>query len=308
MKGWLGAGRGAMGRDGEAAAAAAGEVGRGRPENRAREASSAPSRSLRHDGAVSSLSGEALRVQCIEAVVEEGERFGVLAQQLELSALPSGANLDVRVPWVPNSRARDLVGHLGSVHRWATAIVRAGSTEPPPPEARQEPPVDGLLDWYADGLSTLVATLRDTPPDTPAWHMSPTADKVAESWTRRQAHELAVHRMDLEAAAGVPHAPIPAALAEDGVDELLGIVIPRWAHTEPLNAADRTVAVTATDTGRSWSVRVDRGRVTVTPERTGAEDAHLAGPAMQLLLRVWGRPADVIVDGDPGAEALLRGR
>jgi uncharacterized protein (TIGR03083 family) len=257
---------------------------------------------------VSSLSDEALRLRCIEAVVEEGERFGVLAQELELGALPSGADLDARVPWIPEWRARDLVGHLGTVHRWAAAIVGAGTTEPPPRGQRREPPTEGLVDWYAEGLSTLVATLRGTPPDAPAWHMSPAAEQVAASWARRQAHELAVHRMDLEAAAGVPHAPIPVDLAEDGVDELLGIIVPRWARTEPLSGADCRVAVTATDTGRTWSVRVDHGRVTVAPERSGSEEAYLGGPATQLLLRLWGRPADVTVDGDRAAEALLRGR
>jgi hypothetical protein len=138
--------------------------------------------------------------------------------------------------------------------------------------------------------------------------MSPAAEKVAASWARRQAHELTVHRMDLEAAAGVPHAPVPPDLAADGVDELLAVVVPRWAHTEPLARARGTVAVTATDTGRSWSVRVDHGRVGIGPERSGSEDAHLSGSATQLLLRLWGRPADVVVEGDPAAEALLRGR
>jgi hypothetical protein len=37
-------------------------------------------------------------------------------------------------------------------------------------------------------------------------------------------------------------------------------------------------------------------------------DTHLHGDATPLLLRLWGRPADVAVDGDPAAEALLRGR
>jgi hypothetical protein len=138
--------------------------------------------------------------------------------------------------------------------------------------------------------------------------MSPAADKVAASWARRQAHELVVHRMDLEAAAGVPHAPIAVDLAEDGVDELLRIVVPRWAHTEPLAGADSSVAVTATDTGRAWSVRVHRGHVAVENDRSGAEDAHVEGSATQLLLRLWGRPADVVVQGDAAAEALLRGR
>jgi hypothetical protein len=97
-------------------------------------------------------------------------------------------------------------------------------------------------------------------------------------------------------------------LAEDGVDELLRIVLPRWAHTEPLADSRGSVAVTATDTGRTWSVHVDRGRVTVGDEPSGGEDARLSGSATQLLLRLWGRPAEVTAEGDGAAEALLRGR
>jgi hypothetical protein len=138
--------------------------------------------------------------------------------------------------------------------------------------------------------------------------MSPAARKTAASWARRQAHELVVHRMDLEAAAGVPHAPVAPDLAEDGVDELLTVVVPRWAHTEPLSSAHATAAVTATDTGRTWSIAIDSGVVTVQPDRSGSEQAHLQGDAAQVLLRLWGRPADVVVDGEPAAEALLRGR
>jgi hypothetical protein len=138
--------------------------------------------------------------------------------------------------------------------------------------------------------------------------MSPAAPKVAAEWARRQAHELAVHRMDLEAAAGVPHAPVDPELAEDGVDELLSVVVPRWAHTEPLRSAEALVSVRATDTGREWEVRVAHGVVTVAAERTGRAGAHLEGRATELLLRLWGRPADVRVTGDAAAEALLRGR
>ena len=254
------------------------------------------------------LAGDALRSRCIEAVIEEGERVGVLAQELQAGLTPAAGGLHVDVPWVPAWTARDLVGHLGTVHRWATAILRAGDTAAPGPETRQHPPDDGLLDWYAAGLTDLVATLRDTPPDRPAWHMSPAAEQVAASWVRRQAHELVVHRMDLEAAAGVPHAPVDVALAEDGVDELLTVVLPRWASTEPLAGARATCAVTATDTGRTWSVRVDHGVVTVGRDRSGTEEAFLQAPATALLLRLWGRPAEVCLDGDPAAEALLRGR
>jgi uncharacterized protein (TIGR03083 family) len=256
---------------------------------------------------VTSLAGEALRQRCIEAVVEEGERFGLLAQEMA-AGLTSVGGLDVPVPWVPAWTARDLVGHLGGVHRWAATILRAGHTAPPPPEAGTAPPQDGLLDWYATGLGQLVTALRTVPPEAPAWHMSPAAEKVAASWARRQAHELTVHRMDLEAAAGVGHAPVDPALAEDGVDELLTVVVPRWSHTEPLTSADATVAVTSGDTGRTWSIRIARGAVHVVPDRSGREHTHVHGRADQLLLRLWGRPADVTVDGDPAAEALVRGR
>jgi uncharacterized protein (TIGR03083 family) len=261
-----------------------------------------------HHDRVTTLVGEALRQRWIECVVEEGERFGILAQELASGLTPVQGGLEVPVPWVPAWTARELVEHLGGVHRWATAILRAGHADHPPRNASPLPHADGLLDWYASGLTELVGTLRTTPPEAPAWHMSPAAPKVAASWARRQAHELVVHRMDLEAAAGTPHAPVEPGLAADGVDELLSIVVPRWAHTEPLTSAAATVAVTATDTGDDWTVSVEEGIVTVERERSGTTDAQLRGAATALLLHLWGRPADVVIDGNPAAEALLRGR
>ncbi|MGY1602859.1 maleylpyruvate isomerase N-terminal domain-containing protein [Geodermatophilus sp. SYSU D00815] len=244
---------------------------------------------------------EEFRLRCVEAVVEEGERVGILAAELD-----AAGRLGVVVPWVPAWTAADLVGHLGTVHRWATAIVTAGTADAPPP--RPEPPDGDLLGWYGAGLTALVRALRETPPDAPAWHMSPAAPGVAAEWARRQAHELAVHRMDLEAAAGVRHAPLDPALAADGVAELLGVVVPRWAHTEPLRSAQVLVAVSDTATGRRWEVRVTRGAVEVADAHSGGAQAHLSGEGTQLLLHLWGRPADVRVEGDAAAESVLRGR
>ncbi|MGY1630137.1 maleylpyruvate isomerase family mycothiol-dependent enzyme [Geodermatophilus sp. SYSU D01186] len=252
---------------------------------------------------MTSLVGEPLRQRCIEAVVEEGERFGVLVQEVDAGL--TAADWSTPVPWVPAWTVRDLVGHLGAVHRWATAIVRAGTADRPAPPP--VPPEDGLVDWYAAGLTGLLHALRDTPPDSPCWHMSPAAEKTAASWARRQAHELVVHRMDLEGAAGVPLTAVDPDLAEDGVDELLRVVVPRWAHTEPLATATASVAVHSTDTGRTWLVRLTDGVVEVRDD-DGPADARLEAPAASLLRRLWGRPADVTVDGEPAAEALLRGR
>ncbi|MCV2490386.1 maleylpyruvate isomerase family mycothiol-dependent enzyme [Geodermatophilus sp. YIM 151500] len=254
---------------------------------------------------------ESRRQRCIQAVVEEGERFGVLAAELDAGTAPSGATLDSPVPWIPVWTARDLVGHLAGIHRWSTHILRAGVVTPPPPETRPAPPAQGLLGWYAEGLAELVQALREVPADSPAWHMSPAAGRVAADWARRQAHELAVHRMDLEATAGVPLTPVHPQLADDGVDELLTTVLARWVHTAPFTTADATVRVVSRDTGRSWTVRLapgEPGTVVITGGGDGPVDAVLEGGATDLLLRLWGRPARVDVSGDPAAEALLRGR
>jgi uncharacterized protein (TIGR03083 family) len=259
--------------------------------------------SKRHHGAVPV--DERLLQQCLAAVAEEGRRFGVLARQVDAGATPA-PGLRAPVPWVPAWTIRDLVGHLGAVHRWATAIVRAGGTDRP--EVPPRPPDNGLVEWYTAGLTDLLQALRSTPPEDPAWHMSPAAEKTVGSWVRRQAHELAVHRMDLEAAAGLPVTGVAPELAEDGADEVLRVVLPRWAHTEPLLSADAEVGVRSTDTGRAWTVRVTHGDVEVHDGDSHAVDARLQAPAGHLLRRLWGRPAEVTLTGDPAAESLLRGR
>ncbi|WP_158579848.1 maleylpyruvate isomerase N-terminal domain-containing protein [Geodermatophilus marinus] len=248
---------------------------------------------------------ESLHRGRLAAIAREGERFGALAGEVA-AGRTAAAGWGAPVPWVPAWDVRALVAHLGTVHRWATAIVAAGTTDPP--TARPQPPAEGLLDWYAEGLAGLLAVLEATDPGAPCWHMSPAAERVAASWARRQAHEVAVHRTDLEVAAGLPAGDVAPDLAEDGVDEVLTVVVPRWAHLPGPAAARATVAVTCSDTGRGWSVTLDRGAVGVVPGGTGAADAAVTGTANALLRRLWGRPAEVTVRGDRAAEALLRGR
>ena len=109
--------------------------------------------------------------------------------------------------------------------------------------------------------------------------MSPTAEKTAASWARRQAHELVVHRMDLEAAAGVaarsrstPPSPRTAST------NCSTVIVPRWAHTEPLSSADASRR-RHLHRHRPHLVgpRRPRRRHRARPTRTGAEDAHLQG-------------------------------
>ncbi len=244
--------------------------------------------------------------QLVDAVVTDGERFGVVAELLDTGRTPVQGGLAVTVPWVPEWTARDLVTHLGTVHRWVTGILRAGAAgDTSPPASPRFPPHDDLHGWFALGLTELVATLRTTDPAQPTWHMSPAADTAAD-WVHRQASEHLVHRLDLEVAAGLPHAPVDPALAADGVTEVLGVVVPRWAHTEPLLSTRAHIRVRAVDVDATWDVTVHDG--TVTTGTAVEPDAELSGTAEQLLRRLWGRPAEVEVTGEAATESLLRGR
>ena len=78
----------------------------------------------------------------------------------------------------------------------------------------------GCSSWYRDGLASLVDTLDEAPADVPAWTFF-AAPSPKAFWTRRQAHETAMHRADVEIAGGAT-IRYPVDFAVDGIDELLG--------------------------------------------------------------------------------------
>lgn len=120
-----------------------------------------------------------------------------------------------------------------------------------------------------------------------------------------------MHRLDAEltvAPDGSARTPIDAALAADGVDEALRVVLsaaPPWATITP--QAGRTVRVVATDTGDTWLVTLAR-RTGSDPEGREHDDptiyvagqdpvdgtVHpagiLSGTAEDLYCRLWRRP------------------
>ena len=135
-----------------------------------------------------------------------------------------GADLDARVPGL-DWDVRTVATHTGAVHRWAADVVRrrlptnetGGSTAFWP---------DGLDDadlagWLADGVAELVRTLADAPADLACFtFVGGVAPRTF--WRRRQAHETAVHRADVEATGPEGVTPLAAAFAQDGLAELVG--------------------------------------------------------------------------------------
>jgi uncharacterized protein (TIGR03083 family) len=226
-----------------------------------------------------------------------------------LAEAAAAVDLDTPVPNCPTWRLRDLVRHVGGVHRWAAAYV--GGARPGPmddQETRQimAPPVaDGaLVGWFLEGHANLVRTLEAAPGDLACWSFLPAPSPLA-FWARRQAHETAIHRADAQSPAGAV-TPFPPAFAADGLDELL------WGFASRRNGklrADppRSLHLHATDTGADWLVRVEPDRIAVERE-AGDADWSVRGPASDLYLLLWNRRGTdgLQVQGDPAMLELWR--
>lgn len=239
-----------------------------------------------------------LTLDRVGALTMAGERMSVLARHGDLTTPAIGLGR-----W----SARDIVAHVGGIHRWAARIVRTRSMEG---ASSTRSRLDGaaLCDWFDEGRLDLADVLAATDPEARCPNFNPGSRSIAGFWHRRQAHETTVHRWDLERALGAT-SPIDVDLATDGVEEYLDVFV-RGRGTQTLLAP---LVLTAVDHDRSWTVRPSArpGRVDV--EAGAARDVAtvLAGPAPTLLLHLWGRvPIDadgLSVTGDGAVAASFRG-
>ncbi|HET7489665.1 MAG TPA: maleylpyruvate isomerase family mycothiol-dependent enzyme [Acidimicrobiales bacterium] len=220
----------------------------------------------------------------------------------------AAGDLAAPVPAAPGWTAGELLRHVGLMQSRGTLVLRTFTMERPTVENGMlaEPPTEGVVEWYRAGLAALVAAVAALDdPDRPAYAFSP-AHRRAGFWPRRMAHETTVHRVDGEQAAGRPAAPIDAALALDGIDEVLSVFVPALsAGRSPGDG--RTVHLHATDADGEWLIRFDPDSVAT--ERGHAKaDAAVRGPAASLYLWLWGRCPleDLEVFGDRSAVDALR--
>ncbi|MFB7914440.1 maleylpyruvate isomerase family mycothiol-dependent enzyme [Streptomyces sp. NPDC056061] len=224
--------------------------------------------------------------------MEPTNHIAALATEGHLLATAAhGAGTAAPVPTCPGWRVRDLLRHIGMVHRWATALVTEGHTAYRP--AGGEPGLDGpeLLDWFREGHGHLVETLRAAPTGLECWTFMPAPSPLA-FWARRQAHETTIHRVDAESARGGRLSQVPTDRAVDGIDELLrgfhGTARSRVRSTTPLSLRLR-----ATDTDVGWTVRLSSEPPRTVRDGTSAAadpaDCELSGTAGELYLTLWNR-------------------
>ncbi|MGH9170749.1 MAG: maleylpyruvate isomerase family mycothiol-dependent enzyme [Acidimicrobiales bacterium] len=233
----------------------------------------------------------------VDALAGDGPRLVDAARRGGLAA---------PVTTCPGWATRDLLAHIGYVHRWATGYLVNGWTERVARSSESEllvaaPPDDELFSWVAEGHAGLLAALTGAPPELECWSFLPAPSPLG-FWARRQAHETAVHRVDAELAAGGPPSAISPAFAADGIDELLlgflggGGSGPVGDDGETLG----TLELVADDAGERWSLRVLKERVIATKGGAGVGgETVVRAPAAELYLLLWNRRTseDLVVTG-----------
>ena len=210
----------------------------------------------------------------------------------------SRAPADRTVPTCPEWTVRDLARHTGRVHRWATGVVGAEQAQPWKDLKQIIPdgwPADAdLADWFREGLRGLASVLREAPDDLRCFTFAPVSDPKL-FWTRRMAHETAIHRLDAELSAGGQQAAFGPEFAADGVDELLTMFVERTRgrFAEPVLAAPRPVILRVVELGGRgrWMIRFGPEGASGRREDSAAEaDCTVSGPAAALYPFLWNRP------------------
>jgi uncharacterized protein (TIGR03083 family) len=206
--------------------------------------------------------------------------------------------LDAPVPTCEGWQVADVLGHLGRVHRSVSEIIERRALEIPDVAIPRPPEGAAVLGFFEEGLERVLAALASIGPDEPVYSWS--GDGTGRFYHRRMAHELAVHRFDVEAAHGTP-APFDAEMALDGIDEFYDVLVPfsarRWQRPLPAGS----LHLHRTDGPGEWLVRGTDGAV-VTSREHAEGDAAVRGSASDLFRFVWnrGRGSSLEVAGDTG--------
>jgi uncharacterized protein (TIGR03083 family) len=237
----------------------------------------------------------------IRTLREEGARMTAAARAM---------SADAPVPTCPEWVARDLIRHLGGVHRWATSNVAEARAEPSTKSLEELaggwPGDEELADWFEAGYLGLVSALEAAPADLQCWTFMPAPSPLA-FWARRQAHETAIHRVDAELAAGRTEAHLSGfapAFAADGVDELLTCFVPRRS-TGLRSESPATLGIECTDAEGAWVLSIGPDGVTTSVGANedgdgGGSQCTVRGPAGDLYLALWNRGGDarLRIEGD----------
>lgn len=214
----------------------------------------------------------------IEALRTEG---------LLLADSAESTGFEPAVPTCPDWTVRDLVRHVGEIHRWALSHVALGLQEANTDIASlQTWPQDdaGLLAWFREGHAELLQALETLDPELQCWSFLPNGPAGLRFWARRQAHETTVHRVDAQSVTGEV-SPAPGDFAADGIGEMLHGFFAR-RPSRVVSGEPYSFELVSLDGQGSWHVRIDSEGPSVV-DGPGATRVH--GTAFDLYLLLWNR-------------------
>jgi uncharacterized protein (TIGR03083 family) len=252
--------------------------------------------------------------------MEPTRHLEILRHEGALVAAVEPEHLADPVPALEGWDVERTIRHLGKVHRWVTAALQL------PPDAGMDaigevpalPKGPAAIEAYGEVVAALVDEFERRDP------AAPVATFVGHGtvgwWLRRQAHELVIHRFDIDdavhGAGGPPPTAIAVDAAADGIDEWARVFLAtRWSQrfgALPSDLIGRSVHLHGTDEptaddGEEWLLRFGDDGVEVTASHAKG-DVAMRGPAAELLLVLWRRrPLDGLdVIGDRAvAERVL---
>jgi uncharacterized protein (TIGR03083 family) len=224
-----------------------------------------------------------------------------VAEIRRMAAVCEGADPSTPVATCPGWDLAELQRHLGTVNRWAAAMVERGSQQRLGREdVDWDEPADPrrLPAWLAEGADVCEQAFRAADPSFAMWAWG--WPKTAGFWPRRMIHESGVHRADAELALG-RQPSFDDEVAADGVDELLDN-LPHAAYFAPNVAELRGDGEVLAFVTPSASWRIDLQPTGFAWERgDGTADASLlAATPGELLLTLYRRrePAPGEITGD----------
>jgi uncharacterized protein (TIGR03083 family) len=202
----------------------------------------------------------------------------------------AGADPAARVPSCPDWSLRDLVAHLGEVHRFWATVVAAGPADTHPGRAAvgDTTPHGDLAAWSADSTALLLAALEAAGPDSGCWTWwgASGSPRTAGAVARHQVQEATVHTYDAQLTVGRPE-PLPASAAVDGIAEFLSV---EYGTTGPWPHSPAHVALHAAE-GPSWLLALTPTGAALLPQAPAspAPAARLHGTASDLVLTLFRR-------------------
>lgn len=213
------------------------------------------------------------------------------AETKRLGAMVTEVDPQMPVPTCPGWTVRDLVGHVGTGHRWSAGIIERRLTEPPSFVVESAPLEQAeWTGWLTAGARRLLDAVRAAGAEQTAWTWRP--ERTAGFWVRKMLHDEVVHRCDVELACDRLGA-VAADVAVDGVSDWLASIAtlsqPAGRHPtmSDLAGTGETLRFEATDADRpSEAVWTVERTPTGAAWRLGHAhtDVVLRAPARELLL------------------------